>query len=70
MGASEIERARDRKNMIPFKIVCRQYLDIHYNTGYRLRRDGEFPIEVVTLGGRFFCRAVDIEAYTHRQIAV
>jgi predicted DNA-binding transcriptional regulator AlpA len=38
-------------------------LGFHNRTGYRLAREGRFPVEVLTIGGRFYCRPSDVDAY-------
>jgi hypothetical protein len=55
---------RDRRDILTFMEVCAE-LRMHYNTGYRLRREGRFPIHVEKLGRRYFCRRVDLEEYLH-----
>jgi predicted site-specific integrase-resolvase len=51
--------------LVPLKDVCLE-LGIHANTGYRWRDGGEFPLEVIHLGGRYYCHRTDVDAYLHR----
>jgi predicted site-specific integrase-resolvase len=52
-------------DLVPFKSVC-GHMGIHWNTGYRYKRQGRFPLEVLEVGDRYYCRAADLEQYTHR----
>jgi predicted DNA-binding transcriptional regulator AlpA len=38
-------------------------LGVHANTGYHWIQDGDFPIEVVLIGKRYFCRRGDVESF-------
>lgn len=42
-----------------------ELIGIHSNTGYRLIKDGEFPLDIVQIGKRYFCHTADVEAFTH-----
>ena len=53
---------------MPFKTVCRR-IGIHPNSGYKYRREDRFPLEVIELGDRFYCRAADLERYTRARAA-
>ena len=71
MNVSTLKRVPEPDSsaeLVPFKTVCRR-LHIHYNTGYKLRREDRFPLEVLSLGDRFFCRRDDLERYAHRATA-
>jgi predicted site-specific integrase-resolvase len=52
-------------DLVPFKDVCHR-MGIHWNTGYRLKRQGRFPVEVLDVGDRYYCRRADVEYYTRR----
>lgn len=61
MATSRIARGSDA-GMVSFKKVCRR-IGIHPNSGYKYHHEGRFPIEVITLGDRLYCRAVDVDTY-------
>ena len=50
--------------LVSFREVC-PLLNLHPNTGYALLHAGGFPIEVRHVGGRLFCRRVDVEHYLY-----
>jgi predicted DNA-binding transcriptional regulator AlpA len=53
----------DASPFVRFQAVC-ELLGIHYNTGYTLRREGTFPIPVIAIGGRYYCRRHDVDTFT------
>lgn len=55
--------------LVPFKMVCRR-LGIHPNSGYKYRREDRFPLEVISLGDRYYCRAADLDLYTRARAAI
>jgi hypothetical protein len=60
---------RDTGELVPFKVVCRR-LGIHPNSGYKYRREDRFPLEVIELGDRYYCRAADLDLYTRARAAI
>jgi hypothetical protein len=68
MGLARLQRVPDESQgeMVAFKAAC-TIVGVHYNTGYKLKREDRFPVEVLAVGGRFFCRQADLDEYTHRQ---
>jgi hypothetical protein len=69
VSVSRLQRAPEEKprEMIPIRVACADWLGVHPNTGYTMRRQDRFPVEVITMGGRYFCRRADLERYTHRR---
>jgi hypothetical protein len=68
MGLARLQRVseQNRGEMVAFKMAC-TIVGVHYNTGYKLKREERFPVEVLAVGGRFFCRQADLDDYLHRQ---
>ena len=54
--------AADPVELVPFKDVC-QRLGIHWNTGYRNRKKGRFPFEVLLVGSQYYCRRADVDEF-------
>jgi predicted site-specific integrase-resolvase len=56
-------------DLVPLKDVC-QRLGIHWNTGYRARRAGRFPLEVLQIETRYYCRRADLDAFVSSRVAL
>jgi hypothetical protein len=66
--ATKLTRIPRGLELVPFKTVCRR-MGIHPNTGYRLRQQDRFPLEVLEVGDRFYCRATDLADFTRARAA-
>jgi predicted DNA-binding transcriptional regulator AlpA len=51
--------------MLRFKRVC-EVLGLPERTARRLHERGQFPVPCQRIGGRLFCRRIDVEKYVGR----
>lgn len=68
MTERRIPRAEVPSDLVPFRDVCAR-LGIHYVTGARHRDAGLFPLEVLKIGHRYYCRRDELEHYVRARRA-
>ena len=51
---------RSGDDFVPFKRACER-LGISVTKGYRLRKQDQFPVEVVRFGALYYCRRSELD---------
>ena len=63
-----VQRGHNTNGLVPLKDACEE-IGVHFQTGYRHRNTGQFPIEVLKIARRYYCRRTDLDTYLRAQRA-